>query len=54
MLAGIEVGAGAVAKVTHNVIQGNRARLVLSPELTPHAWDEEAFAEEIDRRHGHH
>lgn len=26
--------------------------LVLSPELTPHAWDEEAFAEEIGNRHG--
>lgn len=26
--------------------------LALSPKLTPHAWDEESFAEEIGRRHG--
>jgi hypothetical protein len=26
--------------------------LELSPELTPHTWDEESFAEEIGRRHG--
>jgi len=26
--------------------------VALSPELTPHAWDEEAFAEEIGHRHG--
>ena len=26
--------------------------LKLSPELTPHVWDEESFAEEIGRRHG--
>ena len=26
--------------------------LALSSELTPHAWDEEAFAVEIGRRHG--
>ena len=26
--------------------------LALSPERTPHTWDEESFAEEIGRRHG--